>query len=286
LVKKAKTMNNNNYPHRRGKVVAGLIVVAIGFLLLLKQMNLWFFPGWLFSWPLVLIVVGLVIGAQTNFRNFGWTIPVLIGTFFLLDRMYPMFYFRPFFWPLLIIIIGLYLIFGRGRHWKDRSSRWENEGYGPTTTPPAYRPPTSSFYAPEPAPYVSDTEAFTPPATPPPVSGPENPEFIKTVAILGGVKKTVFSKNVYGGDIVTFMGGTEINLTQADIQGQVEFEVTQIFGGTKLIVPSHWDISTEMVALLGGIEDKRSHNPHINKSKLLVIKGTSIMGGIEIHSYV
>lgn len=281
-------MEHNNHPTRSGKALAGALLIGVGILLLFRQMNIWFFPGWLFSWPMILIVVGLVVGARKNFRTFGWAIPVLIGGFFLLDRLFPWFVFKPFFWPMLIILMGLYLIFGRGKRWHHNGGRWNNQGYEPT--PPAASPYTSSFYEPVVDPYIYDPEAGAPqsPPPPPPAAAPvkDNPEFIKTVAVLGGVKKNVLSKNVTGGDIVTFLGGTQINLTQADIRGRVEFEVTQIFGGTKLIVPSHWDISTEMVAVLGGIEDKRSHNPHIDKSKLLIIKGTSLFGGIEIQSYI
>jgi predicted membrane protein len=288
LVKKDKDMEHHNHSTRSGKALAGTIIVGIGIVLLFKQMGFWFFPGWLFSWPMILIVIGLVAGAKQNFRTFGWTIPVMIGGFFLLDRMFPWFAFKPIFWPLLIIVAGLYLIFGRGKRWNHHGNRWNGPDYPPST--PAYGPATSSFEGPEVDPYIYDpaaSPAQTPPP-PPPAGAPaqDRPEFLKTVAILGGVKKNVLSKNVTGGEIVTFLGGSQINLTQADIRGRVEFEVTQIFGGTKLIVPSHWDISTEMVAVLGGIEDKRSHNPHIDKSKLLVIKGTSIFGGIEIQSYV
>ena len=283
-------MEHHNYPNRSGKVLAGLIVICVGIALLFKQLNFWFIPHWLFSWPMILIVVGLVIGAKHNFRTFGWTVPVIIGGFFLLDRMFPWFEFRPFFWPLLIIIIGLYLMFGRGRSWHDRRDHWQGHNYPPS--PPAAGPVTSSFYTPdyaaEPDPYITTDNPYAYNSTPPPApgQGQENPEFIKAVAVLGGIKKNVISKHVTGGDIVTFMGGSEINLTQADFNGRVEIEITQIFGGTKLIVPSHWDVSTEMVAVLGGIEDKRSHNPHIDKSKLLVIRGTSLLGGIVIESYV
>ncbi|CAN5754870.1 DUF5668 domain-containing protein [soil metagenome] len=283
-----KDMEHNTHPTRSGKVLAGTIVVGIGILLLFKQMGIWFFPAWLVSWPMILIVVGLVAGAKSNFRSFGWVIPVMIGGFFMLDRVFPWISFKPIFWPLLIIGLGLYLILGRGHRWHHRGNRWNSPDYPPS--PPAYGPATSSFYEPVPDPYIYTPETGAPqsPPPPPPASplGQDNPEFLKTVAVMGGVKKNVLSKNVTGGDIVTFLGGTQINMTQADIKGRVEFEVTQIFGGTKLIVPSHWDISTEMVAILGGIEDKRSHNPHIDKSKLLVIKGTSLFGGIEIQSYI
>jgi predicted membrane protein len=85
---------------------------------------------------------------------------------------------------------------------------------------------------------------------------------------------------------VNIMGGTEINLMQADINGTVILEVTQIFGGTKLIVPSNWEIKPEMVAIFGGIEDKRTmQNVSGNTDKILVLKGTTLFGGIEIRNY-
>ncbi|MBM3416907.1 MAG: hypothetical protein FJY20_10820 [Bacteroidetes bacterium] len=53
----------------------------------------------------------------------------------------------------------------------------------------------------------------------------------------------MLSKDFKGGDIVNIFGGTEFNLSQADIKGRVTLEVTTIFGGTKLIVPSHWEVN-------------------------------------------
>jgi predicted membrane protein len=82
------------------------------------------------------------------------------------------------------------------------------------------------------------------------------------------------------------MGGTEINLTNADINGVVVLDVTQIFGGTKIFIPATWDVSSEMAAIFAGIDDKRSLvNVIPDRSKLLVIKGTSIFGGIEIRNF-
>lgn len=37
----------------------------------------------------------------------------------------------------------------------------------------------------------------------------------------------------------------------------VTLEITTIFGGTKLIIPSNWEIKSEAVMIFGGIEDKR-----------------------------
>jgi hypothetical protein len=70
----------------------------------------------------------------------------------------------------------------------------------------------------------------------------------------------------------------------------VVLDLTQIFGGTKLIVPHHWKVqSKDLVAVFGGVEDKRpmlgSTSPTDENSKVLVLKGTCIFGGIDIKSY-
>ncbi|HMG67070.1 MAG TPA: LiaF domain-containing protein, partial [Chitinophagaceae bacterium] len=111
-------------------------------------------------------------------------------------------------------------------------------------------------------------------------------DYIDSTSIFGGIKKNVISKNFKGGDITNIMGGSEIDLTQADINGTVTIDLTQIFGGTKLIVPSNWQVKTQMAAIFGGVEDKRSlQNVTIDPNKKLVLDGTSIFGGIEIRSY-
>ena len=86
--------------------------------------------------------------------------------------------------------------------------------------------------------------------------------------------------------MVTIFGGSELNMSQADINGVVTIEVVQIFGGTKLIVPSNWKIQTsELVSVFGGIDDKRQLTTSQDETKVLNLRGTSIFGGIDIRSY-
>jgi hypothetical protein len=111
---------------------------------------------------------------------------------------------------------------------------------------------------------------------------------LDSVTIFGGIKKNIFSKNFRGGEIVTIFGGTELNFTQADMPNRIELEITQIFGGAKLIVPPHWKIQSEdIVSIFGGIEDKRPPMPNTNydQNKVLILKGTNIFGGIDIKSF-
>ena len=75
---------------------------------------------------------------------------------------------------------------------------------------------------------------------------------------------------------------------QADINGRVVIELTQVFGGTKLVVPPHWKLQTEeVVSVFGGLDDKRPivQNSSVDDSKVLVLRGTCIFGGIDIKSY-
>ena len=73
---------------------------------------------------------------------------------------------------------------------------------------------------------------------------------------------------------------------QADINERVRIDVTTFMGGAKIIVPGSWDVQSEMVAVLGGVEDKRDLRPtNVDPQKVLVLDGMCLMGGIEIKSY-
>ena len=86
--------------------------------------------------------------------------------------------------------------------------------------------------------------------------------------------------------MVNIFGGSEIDLTQADMQAPAVLEVTALFGGATLIVPSNWAIKSEAFTLFGGISDKRKIGPLTHSAqKTIILKGTMIFGGMEIKSY-
>lgn len=109
---------------------------------------------------------------------------------------------------------------------------------------------------------------------------------IDATSIFGGTKRNIISKNFQGGEISTFFGGTDLDFNQADIQGTAVIQSTTAFGGIKLIVPSHWNLQSEVVCIFGGIDDKRKMGKESSDpSKTLILKGTCIFGGIDIKSY-
>lgn len=110
-------------------------------------------------------------------------------------------------------------------------------------------------------------------------------EFLDVTTIMGGSEKNVVSQNFKGGSIVSFWGGSEINFLNADIQGQAVLSVTCVMGGSKLTIPSNWLVKSEVTAIMGGVEDKRLINETADPDKILILKGTTLMGGIEIVSH-
>ena len=112
------------------------------------------------------------------------------------------------------------------------------------------------------------------------------PKIILTATtVFGGIHKNILSKNFKGGDITIFMGGAELNLSQADIQGTAALDITQIMGGTKIIVPPNWEVRSQVTSVFGNIEDKRQNISATNPEKVLIIDGSSVFGGIEIRNY-
>jgi predicted membrane protein len=77
------------------------------------------------------------------------------------------------------------------------------------------------------------------------------------------------------------MGGCEIDLRQAAIDGEAVIEVFALWGGIEIKVPEDWTIGSRVVPILGGFEDKTRPQRGAAAHRLL-IRGFAIMGGIEI----
>lgn len=270
--------------------MAGIILLVVGGILLLKQFAFFPFAHWLISFPMALVVIGLYVGAKNNFRNLGWVIITVIGFALLLDDIFPHIDLSDFFWPAAMIGFGVYMILRRKNpdYWnkKDWKKKWDSSKYNFGGYSNTNAEPVVDYTVKDPN-VTSDTQ--TPP--PPPNPGPTGThytgdEHLDLVSVFGSNKKVIFSKNFQGGEIVNVMGGAEIDFTQANINGRVYIDVTQIFGGTKIIVPSHWMVVSNMAAVFAGVDDKRIRtNAPLDSEKVLVLTGVSIFAGVDVRSY-
>jgi len=101
--------------------------------------------------------------------------------------------------------------------------------------------------------------------------------------ILGGGKLRVTSSPLKGGKITSIMGGAEIDLSKTEIQGEAVIDVFTMMGGAEIRTPEHWNVINEVTSIMGGFEDGRSIQP-TDDGPTLRIKGTTLMGGIELKS--
>ena len=254
--------NKNNRAPENSRVIGGLILVGIGAALLLRNMG-FFFPNWLFSWPIILILVGIYSGFKHQFRNNSWLILIGVGGFFLVNDFIPQLGLEPLFWPIVIIGAGLiFILRPRGNNWHNNKkdadyNQWKTTG-------------TSSFN-------TADTpvnDGFV-----------DGNDWLQVQSIFSGVKKNIVSKNFQGGNISCIFGGAEIDLTQSDINGSVVLKLEMIFGGSKLILPANWTVQNEITGVFHGVDDKRKFNTPASPGKVLILKGSAVFAGIEIRSY-
>lgn len=232
----------------------GLAVLAAGVLILLRNLNLPV-PSILFSWPVILIVIGVIVGLKDSFKGSSWLIMIGLGGFFLLMKEFPEWNLRNFIAPAILIAIGLSFILRR------RSSSYEAPELINETSN------TNSNY-------TSSTSIDTDGAA----------DVLDVAAVFGAVKKNCYSKNFKGGESVAIFGGSEINLMHADFNGTIKLELVNVFGGTTLFVPAHWQIRSEAVAIFGAVEDKRPRPAGVSSDKIVLLEGFVMFGGIDIKS--
>jgi len=282
-----KTRNKSKQGSNTGRNLVGLIIILMGILLLIDRLVPALSLGWLFSWPMILIVIGLVIGAQSKFDNNASYILIMLGGFFLLTNEFHL-NIGHLLWPILLIALGFWLIKGRNRKAKrpipvpptpyhddlvwDKRVRDENAAAGEPVAQETTFGPEMKEKEPE---FEASGKFRT-----------EKDDYVDSTSIFGDAKHYIVSQQFLGGEIVNIMGGATINLMRADLKGPATLEVVQLFGGTTIIAPAHWVVQPEMASIFGGIEDKRFQVPATpDHSKVLYIKGTSIFGGITIKSF-
>jgi predicted membrane protein len=232
------------------KFAFGFVVVLAGALLLAFNFDI--LPmDWkhiIFSWQMLLIVLGVVSLIGREGRGPG-LILVLIGGFFIMPEIFDFHIsFVRVFWPVLLIVIGVMILFGHGRHHNRRWHRHMGYNQGEANLDDGY---------------------------------------IRQDNIFSGSKHRIVHSEFKGGRISNIFGGTELDLTQATLaEGRNELFIECIFGGVTLIVPSDWKVKVEISAILGGFQDKRSViKDQPDSTRILVIKGSAVFGGGEIKSY-
>lgn len=230
------------------KVTFGIIVIIFGVLFLLKKLYLLPAIHIREVWPVILIIIGFVIGLRNRFKNPGSWILMGIGVFNLIPAFEfelagRTIYSNDLAAPAILIGIG-FLIILNNRKKKDCKIRYQINTLS------------------------NDT--------------------IGVDVVFGGRKEFVTSKDFQGGRVTATFGGAEINLLQTEISGDsVTLDIRATFGGVEIIVPPHWHVKNDVETVFGAVEDhRRLRSPDPGEiQKTLLLKGSCIFGGVEIKSF-
>jgi hypothetical protein len=234
-------------------VLIGAFLVLIGLLLALEQL------GWLEAynlmrfWPVLVVLYGLTLLQRGGRGVVVGSFVVLIGGWLLLNTLHWL-YLEPwqFLWPLILVVLGARILM-RGRM---------------PMHPPSPPPPT---------------QGYAPSANAAPLTGsPPVSNHLSLFGMLGSTKQRVSGVVFRSADMISFMGGCELDLRDALIgtDGAAYVEVFALMGGGHIIVPTNWRVVVQVTPVMGGVEDKS--RPIMGGNQFLYVRGTVLMGGVEI----
>ena len=218
-----------------GRLFAGLVITAVGVLLMLDNLDIVESAPVFRYFPLLVIGIGLakLFGVWTGPSRSLGSFLVLLGTWLLLNTLDIVSEFWSF-WPLFLVLIGGAIV------WRSLS-RQRDAG-----------------------PAADSSSRFS------------------SFALMSGIERKNSSEDFRGGDATAVMGGCEIDLRGARIQGgQAVVDTFALWGGVGLKVPVDWKVSGEVIPLMGAFEDN-TKTPAGEPKGHLIVKGIAIMGGVEV----
>jgi predicted membrane protein len=249
LREERQAMRRDHHVVTSNRALIGVVLVLAGLFLVMKNTGIFpeFLDNVVFSWPMLLVVIGLVMTLGSSEKT-GGIIVMAVGGFFMIPLIFrETFHMYNMFWPSIFIIVGVIFIVSR-RTWRSGMPHSEGAATGAVTGDD----------------WIDYVNIF---------SGGERQV---TSQVFKGGKIT----SIFGGIELDL---TKAQLQQGDSV----IEIACIFGGATLIVPDNWFITIEVTPVLGGFSDSRKLMPGrtVDPSRHLIIKGAVVFGGGEIKSY-
>ena len=205
------------------------------------------FEGW---WTLFLIIPGIagIIAEGVRFWNFVITI---VGLSLLAQAQgwLPERLSGAVFWAGILIIVGLWLIIGAFRPRRSSDGYHRHHHHRIQYHNNAYE----------------DVNEY--------------PDYI---AVFSSHDTKNTSKSFRGGKITAVFGGASIDLREMQLAEDATLEVSAVFGGVEVILPTDLPIKMSSTPVFGGIDNSASNPSKVEGKYTLFIKGAAVFGGIEI----
>jgi predicted membrane protein len=240
-----------------------LLLLLIGFGLLAVNFG-WFpeaFHRLLFSWPMLLIVIGLWSICCRKF--IGGLVCTGIGIFFILPKLalcfpaqFPNFPpdFISRFWPVLLILAGVMLIISR---------------FIPNNCNRGCKAQAQGSHQ-----YFQDGKNRE-------VHHESN--FFYRSVVFGNGEYVLMNNLFTGGKISVSFGAITLDMRKSILPDEpVRLKIHNSFGGVVIIVPDTWNVSVQVNGICGGFKDNRIVKNMSTDGKLLIIEGECVFAGGEL----
>jgi hypothetical protein len=110
---------------------------------------------------------------------------------------------------------------------------------------------------------------------------PSGPAETSAVAFWSSVRRRIASAAFSRAEFVAMMGSVEVDLRPAATAGgRAVIDVFVIMGGVDITVPPDWNVVNQAIVVMGGVTDRSTGAQ--GAANTLVIRGTVLMGGVEI----
>jgi len=241
----------NNCRGRSTGFFWGMLVVAIGVIFLLDNMGIvsahYVFQ---FFWPVIFIFFGIegILFCSGPGRFWG-SFLMLAGVVLLLSNFGYLHVRWSLFWPLAMILSGLWMLsrsMGGGGRWEPEwARRWAKRAE--------------------------------------PGSVSDSPD-LQSDVVFSAVNRRITSKNFKGGKVAAIFGEFKIDLTEADIEGDVAvIHLDAVFGAVEIRVPNTWNVSSHGAGVFGEYADRTFHGqPSGSGTKRLIVNGGAVFGSVVI----
>ena len=232
------------------QVLMGVLVIALGLLFLLDNLDIIEVRNALAFWPLIFIFAGVAKLLDTTSPN-GYLVGLAgigIGVTMILHRLGIIYFSWRTVWPLVLIAVGALVVYRAMSG--QRTARFGGVAVDGKDGPQG----------------MANAEAQT----------------VDVTAILGGFERRVHTRDFRGGEVTAVMGGCSLDMRDASISGEAVIHVFAFWGGVTLKVPPDWTVVLQGTPIMGGFDEKTVAPP--DNSKRLVVRGYAIMGGVEVRN--
>lgn len=268
---------NENRPQRTNNSgsawILGIILIAAGCLFIFTNTGLipWAWKHLLFSWQMLLIVIGIISFSRGN--NTAGTVLVLIGGFFILPKLHLIWpgitFFGPGFtrnfWPIIIILAGLAIIIFSRQHRGDyyRSHNQGNNANPSNDSNLGQRSPNGGTYR----------------------KAASSDGYVNFTYVFSGGDEVFLDPVFKGGNIKASFGGGSLDLRRTSLpEGEPAYlKIDAFCGGVTIMVPDDWNVEIRKNAFLGGFDDQRRFRPsNPDPNKKLILDISCLFGGGEL----